>query len=181
MPGYAELFCRLWDDSSAPLVFARHTTSADAVRQAGLAGLRQIADQAGLRCRTDTFHKILAWAEQAAPVSGNVLDRRRILIGLDDDRLAKTREILELERDLAHRIVHTPYLLLMVIPGINIVTIADLAGELGPLPLYLNANAITGRAGLMPSRYQSDQVAQPAPVALIGPRPGPADIMDATC
>jgi len=38
------------------------------------------------------------------------------------------------------------------------VTCADLAGEVGPMQLYLNANAITGRAGLMPSRYQSDQV-----------------------
>src|SRR5262249_57808548 len=101
----------------APLVLARHTTPADAVRQAGVTGLQHIAQQAGLRCRADTFYKILAWAEQAAPASGNVLDRRRILIGLDDDRLAKTRQILELERDLAHRIVHTPYLLLMVIPG----------------------------------------------------------------
>jgi len=158
MPGYAELFCHFWDDSPAPLVFARHTTSADAVRQQGIAGLQQIANQAGLRCRTETLHKILAWAEQAAPASGNVLDRCRILIGLDDDRLAKTRQILELERDLAHRVVHTPYLLLMVIPGINVVSVADLAGELGPISLYVNANAITGRAGLMPSRYQSDQV-----------------------
>ena len=158
MPGYAELFCHFWDDSPAPLVFARHTTSAEAVRQAGLAGLQQIAAQAGLRCRTDTFHKILTWAEQAPPAAGHTLDRRRILVGLDDDRLAKTRQILELERDLAHRIVHTPYLLLMIIPGINVVTVADLAGELGPIPLYLNANAITGRAGLMPTRYQSDQV-----------------------
>jgi len=48
-----------------------------------------------------------------------------------------------------------PYVLLLVIPGINV---ADLAGELGPITLYLNANAITGRAGLMPTRYQSDQV-----------------------
>jgi transposase len=48
--------------------------------------------------------------------------------------------------------------LLLIIPGINIVTLADLAGELGPMQLYLNANAITGRAGLMPSRYQSDLV-----------------------
>src|SRR5207244_9434151 len=56
------------------------------------------------------------------------------------------------------RVVHTPYLLLLAIPGINVVTLADLAGELGPLSLYLNANAITGRAALMPSRYQSDQV-----------------------
>src|SRR5712692_3153182 len=51
MPGYAECFCHLWDDSPAPLLFARHTTSADAVRHAGLAGLQQIAGQAGLHCR----------------------------------------------------------------------------------------------------------------------------------
>jgi transposase len=158
MPGYAECFCHLWDDSPAPLVFARHTTSAEAVRQAGRAGLQQIADQAHLRCRAETFNKILAWAEQAPPALGHVLERRRILGGLDDDRLAKTRQILELERALAHCIVHMPYLLLMVIPGVNVVTVADLAGELGPMALYINANAITGRAGLMPSRYQSDQV-----------------------
>jgi hypothetical protein len=158
MPGYAECFCHLWDDSPAPLVFARHTTSAEAVRQLGVAGLAQLALQRGLHCRTETFHKMLAWAVQAPPDAGHTADRRRILISLDDDRLAKNREILELERQLAHRIVHTPYVLLLVIPGINVVTAADLAGELGPLPLYRDANAITGRAGLMPTRYQSDQV-----------------------
>jgi len=158
MPGYAECFCHLWDDSPAPLLFARHTTSAEAVRQAGVAGLRQIAAQERLNCRRETFDKILAWAEQAPPDAGHILDRRRILVSLDDDRLGKTQQILELERDLAHLIVSTLYVLLLAIPGINIVTIADLAGELGPIALYLNANAITGRAGLMPSRYQSDQV-----------------------
>jgi transposase len=158
MPGYAECFCHLWDDSPAPLVFARHTTSAEAVRQAGLAGLRQIATQAGVRCRQETLHKVLAWAAQAPPDAGHAPDRRRILVALDDDRLSKTRQILERERDLAHLVVHTPYVLLLAIPGVNLVTIADLAGELGPIALYRNANAITGRAGLMPSRYQSDQV-----------------------
>jgi transposase len=158
MPGYAECFCHLWDDSPAPLVLARHTTSAEAVLQAGLTGLQHIATTADLHCRLETFHKVLAWAQQAPPGAGHSLDRRRILSGLDDDRLDKTRQILELERSLAHLVVHTPYVLLMVIPGINIVTVADLAGELGPIALYRNANAITGRAGLMPSRYQSDQV-----------------------
>jgi len=158
MPGYAELFCHLWDDSPAPLVFARHSTSVEAVRQQGIAGLQQIAAQAGLHCRAETFHKILAWAEQAPPASAHGLDHRRILTTLDNDRLTKTRDILELERSLAHLVVHTPYVLLMATPGINVVTVADLAGELGPIALYLNANAITGRAGLMPSRYQSDQV-----------------------
>jgi transposase len=157
MPGYAECFGHLWE-TPAPLVLARHTTSAGAVRSGGLGGLQRIADQAGIGCRRDTLHKVLAWAEQAPPDPDHCLDRRRILTALDDDRRAKAREILGLERDLAHRVVPTPYVLLLAIPGINLVTIADLAGELGPMALYLNANAITGRAGLMPSRYQSDQV-----------------------
>jgi transposase len=158
MPGYAECFCHLWEEGPAPLTFARHTTSPEAVRQAGLAGLQQIAGAARLRCRRETLHKILAWAAQAPPTPGHTPERRRLLISLDDDRLAKTRQILELERDLAHGVARTPYLLLLAIPGINIVTAADLAGELGPITFYRNANAITGRAGLMPSRYQSDQV-----------------------
>ena len=158
MPGYAELFCHLWDDSPAPLVLARLTTSAAAVRQAGVEGLARLAAEHQLHCRPETFHKILAWAEQAPPDQGHTLPRRRLLAELDDDRLAKTQQILGLERDLAHLVVTTPYVLLLVIPGINIVTSADLAGELGPMQLYLNPNAITGRAGLMPSRYQSDRV-----------------------
>src|SRR5262249_33313865 len=116
------------------------------------------AQQEGLHCRTETFHKILAWAVQAPPDAGHTAERRRLLVSLDDDRLAKSRQILEVERDLARGIVHTPYVLLMVIPGVNVVTVADLAGELGPIAWYRDANAITGRAGLVPTRYQSDQV-----------------------
>ena len=157
MPGYAECFGGLWD-APAALVLARETMAAEAVRQAGLEGLKHIATAAQIIGRRDTLHKILAWAEQAPPGHSHVADLRRMLATLDDDRRAKTRQILELERSLAHLVVRTPYALLLVIPGINIVTIADLAGELGPIDLYLNPNAITGRAGLMPSRYQSDQV-----------------------
>ena len=157
MPGYAECFGHLWE-SPAPLVLARHTTSAEAVRQAGLAGLQAIAQATQLACRRDTLHKVLAWAEQAPPGHGQPLDLRRILVTLDDDRLTKTRQILALERTLARAVVATPYALLLAIPGINVVTIADLAGELGPIAFYRDASAITGRAGLVPSRYQSDQV-----------------------
>lgn len=157
MPGYAECFCHLWE-SPAPLVLARQTTSAEAVRQAGTAGLQAIATAANLHCRRDTFAKILAWAEQAPASHPQALQLRRILGTLDDDRLAKTQEICVLERDLATIVVTMTYALLLAIPGINIVTVADLAGELGPIACYLNANAITGRAGLVPSRYQSDQV-----------------------
>jgi transposase len=159
MPGYAECFSDLFR-APAPLVLARHTTSAEAVCQAGLAGLQQIITQAGCTCRPTTYHKVLAWAEQAPPSHPQSGDLRRILQTLDDDRLEKTRHIVDLEGTLSHLVLRTPYALLLAIPGVNIVTIADLAAELGPIQLYLNANAITGRAGLMPSRYQSDHVDQ---------------------
>jgi hypothetical protein len=47
---------------------------------------------------------------------------------------------------------------LLSFPGINVVSAADFAGEMGPIEHYANAKCITGRAGLRPSRYQSDQV-----------------------
>ncbi len=53
--------------------------------------------------------------------------------------------------------MQTPYVRLLAIPGINVVSAAELAGEMGPMSRYANANAITGRSGLYPSRYQSDQ------------------------
>jgi hypothetical protein len=43
-------------------------------------------------------------------------------------------------------------------PGVNVVSAAEFAGEMGPIEHYANARAITGRAGLFPSRYQSDRV-----------------------
>ena len=63
-----------------------------------------------------------------------------------------------LEQDLAEILVKTPYILLLSHPGINVVSAAELAGEMGPIEHYAHAQAITGRAGLFPSRYQSDEV-----------------------
>jgi len=48
--------------------------------------------------------------------------------------------------------------LLLAIPGLNVVSAAEFAAEAGPISLYANPSAITGRAGLFPSRYQSDSV-----------------------
>lgn len=157
MPGYAECFCHLFE-APPPLVFARHTLSADAVKRLGIAGLQKIADDAQFFCQRQTFHKILAWAQQAPPGADPSPARQLMLDTLDDDRLAKTLQITALERQLAQLVVRTPYLLLLAFPGINIVSVADLAGELGPIANYANPNAITGRAGLAPTRYQSDAV-----------------------
>lgn len=166
MPGFADNFTHFWE-SPGIIEIARQTGSAQAVQQAGLDGLKRMVAQASWNCRVDTLHKILAWAEQAPPTQARP-HRQQILQTLDDDRQRKTLEIRDLERLLAHLVVQTPYVLLLIIPGINVVSIADLAGELGPIELYANANAITGRAALMPCRYQSDAVDISGPLRRAG-------------
>jgi len=101
---------------------------------------------------------VYAWAGQAAPSDEAAVLHRRIALALYDDRTRKTQEILERERDIAGYLTQTPYVLLLSFPGINVVSAADFAGEMGPIGNYANARCITGRAGLCPSRHQSDQV-----------------------
>ena len=55
----------------------------------------------------------------------------------------------------------TPYVLLLGIPGINVVSAAEFAGEMGPIKHYAKPERLPGRAGLFPSRYQSDEVDHP--------------------
>jgi transposase len=95
---------------------------------AGLMGLCRSLDAAKVRYQTPMIQRILDWAGTAAAP------------------------------DQAAALVRTPYILLLSFPGINVVSAADYAGEMGPMEHYANPRCINGRAGLRPCRYQSDQV-----------------------
>lgn len=114
--------------------------------------------QAHLRCHRNTLDKILAWARTAPPAHSQPQSLLSVIAELDEDRTAKNLQIQARERTNAHFLTQTPYVLLLALPGINVVSAADFAGEMGPIAGYANPNAITGRAGLFPSRYQSDRV-----------------------
>jgi transposase len=160
LPGYAVCFYNLWIRACAfPLV--RAFSSAQAMLQAGLRGFTEVLRQQGVRFQERTLKRVLAWAEQAAPSDQAAALHQRVALSLEDDRQRKTLEIQELEREIASRLVRTPYVLLLSFPGINVVSAADFAGEMGPIGNYANSRCITGRAGLRPSRYQSDQVDRP--------------------
>jgi transposase len=157
LPGYAACFEPLWD--SAPgLSLARQLDSPEAFRQAGRQGLAALLHAGGVRFQQRTLERILTWAETAASVPSTASFHHRIAWALEDDRLQKSREIRALERDSAALLVRTPYVLLLTFPGLGVVSTADFAGEMGPISHYASSRAITGRAGLVPSRYQSDQV-----------------------
>lgn len=157
LPGYAACFDKLWE-SNVAFRLVRQFGSAQAMLHQGVTGLCQFLRQEKVRCQLRTLQTVLSWAQSAAAPDLAADLHRQIALAYEDDRQRKTQEILALERAIAHRLAQTPYILLLSFPGINVVAAADLAGEMGPIENYANARATTGRAGLFPSRYQSDQV-----------------------
>ena len=157
LPGFAACFDKLWE-SPIPWHLLQRFPTAALLRDAGLTTLCQSLRDAGLRFQQRTVQAVLDWAEQAAPGDVAAAQHHRIALALYGDRQRKTLEIQALEREIAGRLAQTPYLLLLSFPGVNVVSAADFAGETGPIEHYANPKCITGRAGLRPSRYQSDQV-----------------------
>jgi transposase len=156
-PGFAACFEKLWDRACA-WHLVQHFAGPQELLAAGLTELRRSLDAANVRYQTPMIQRILEWAATAAAPDQAAAQHRAILLALNDDRTRKNQEILGLERQIAARLVHTPYILLLSFPGVNVVSAADYAGEMGPMDHYANPRCITGRAGLRPCRYQSDEV-----------------------
>jgi transposase len=157
MPGYSKCVADVFE-SPVVLWVARNLGSAAAIVQADVAGLSQQVRQAGIRSQRSTLQKIVAWARSAPSAEEPAWLHHRIFLELDADQLAKAQSIRTIESELAGPLTLTPYVLLLSIVGINVVSAAEFAGEMGPIERYAKARAITGRAGLFPSRYQSDEV-----------------------
>jgi transposase len=160
MPGYSQCFEDIYD-CQIPLWVVRQFGSAAAIVEAGVSGLIARLRQAAIRIHLPTPEKIVAWARSAPAAEDESNLHLKILIELDDDRLSKIRGVRAIERELAGLLAQTPYVLLLGIPGINVVSAAEFAGEMGPIDLYPTGRSITRRAGLFPSRYQSDRVDYP--------------------
>jgi transposase len=158
LPGYAALFeKKLWE-SGAALFLAGECGIPEQMDKLGANGLEKLLRDAERGFHRSTVEKIAAWARTAAAPGAAAEIHRRVWSALEADRTAKTREIQALERESAALLAQTPYVLLLTHCGVNVVSAAELAGEMGPIAHYASAKAITGRAGLFPSRYQSDQV-----------------------
>jgi transposase len=157
LSGYAALFEDLWQSNIA-LALAEWVGSVEQFRALGVKGLCKLLRQHEQRFLTPVVERIVAWARSAAPPHSQSAMHRRIWLALEEDRREKCRKISGIERDLASLLVQTPYVLLLSHPGVNVVSAAGLAAEMGPMEHYPHAKSITGRAGIYPSRHQSDQV-----------------------
>jgi hypothetical protein len=77
---------------------------------------------------------------------------------LNGDRAAKEGQIRAAEGETVGLLAQTPYVRLLALAGVNVVLAGEFAGEAGPMTNYASGRVVTGRAGLYPRRYQSDQV-----------------------
>ncbi len=157
LPGFSAAVGNIFDHEPA-LVVARHARSAQEIVALGIDGLAALLDAEQVGYHRPTLVKILAWARRSPQCGEFSRIHHQMFLLSDDERRSRLCTIARLERDMASRLARTPYVLLLSVPGINVVTAAELAGEMGPLANYLADGAITGRAGLFPSRYQSDKV-----------------------
>lgn len=157
LPGYTGLFHDIFKNQAA-LAIARNVTAASEARTLGIEGLAQILKRLEVRYQRRTLEKILAWANRIEGIVEYSAMYNTIFVSLDDERCARLGQIADVERKMAGFLVRTPYVVLLSIPGIGIVTAAEFAGEMGPIANYASDQAITGRAGIYPSRYQSDKI-----------------------
>ncbi len=140
------------------MVITRHLGSAAAIRDAGPDGLMALLRRERVGCRRRGLDEILAWAEHADGPSECSEIHKKILLSLDDERRARLRSIRDPEVEAAAVPARTPYVPLLSFPGIDVASAAEFAAEMGPIANTPSDSAITGRAGLHPSRYQSDGV-----------------------
>lgn len=159
LPGFADLFGddKLFHKSIA-LPVALQFPSAEAIRQAGVRGLVSHLKQAHVAFQTRTIERIVAWAGTAAEPAELAPLYHQQWQQLNQVRQLFDQQISAAEREIAGFLVKTPYVLLLSVTGINVVSAGRLAGEAGPLEHYASARALNGRAGLFPARYQSDEV-----------------------
>jgi transposase len=159
MPGFADLFDddKLFQKSIA-LPVALTFPSAEAIREAGVNGIERRLKETHVGFQTRTIERIVAWAGMAAEPSELAAMYTQQWQQLDQVRQLFNEQIVAAEREMAGFLVKTPYVLLLSVTGINVVSAARLAGEAGPIEHYASAQALKGRAGLFPARYQSDEV-----------------------
>lgn len=159
MPGYGDLFDSQKMFASATVMsIAEKFSSAELIRNAGTEKILAHLKKKRLRFNSRNIERVVAWSATAAEPAPLADLLNHHWTQLNTMRLMLSSQITEVEQEMAKFLVKTPYVLLLSVTGINVVSAAELAGEAGPIEHYANAAAINGRAGLYPSRYQSDAI-----------------------
>lgn len=167
IPGYTSLFEDFWKSAAPAALIEAYPSARKMLRAPAEKMVRKLA-KAGTTCQRSTAERARLWAAQAAPADP-VGELNAIML---HDSLGRVRQqsacAVRYEVRLMERLVRTPLVLLLTITGVNVVSAAGFGSEMGPHENYANGRNVTGRAGLFPSRYQSDETDRSGPIVRAG-------------
>lgn len=154
LPGYTGMVQNIW---RAPvyLCLAEKYGTPEAIRAASLEELRQTAKSQSHVVKSSTLNKVKVWSSMSCQAEPGAKIKHHILCRELEQLRSLENQIHEYEKQLVYYLAETPFVLLLALKGINVVSAGGYGAELGPIEHYVNAKNITGRAGIRPSVYQS--------------------------
>ncbi|WP_445488471.1 transposase [Niallia sp. 03133] len=149
-----KIFSDFWGKSS--LYFMNHYPHPSYILELGELGLRKLSKEHNLKLRKEAIQKLLYAANQALSQSLQALNSERLILKMklqDLERLNKN--ISALEREIEPLLLETDGKFLLTVPGIGLVSAAELYSEMGDVSHYDNPNQIIKKAGTNPIMKQS--------------------------
>lgn len=149
-----KIFSDFWGKSSLHLL--THFPHASQILDLGEVGLQKVSKEHNLKLRKTTIEKLLYAANES--VSKPIEDLSSELFLLRQklkDYEWHTNTIEAYEKEIERIFIDTDGLLLLTVPGIGLVTAAEIYCEMGDLTHYTSASQLIKKAGTNPTIKQS--------------------------
>lgn len=149
-----KIFSDFWGKSS--LYLLTHYPHASQILELGEIGLKRISKEHNLKIRNTTIKKLLFAAKESVSKPLDELSSEHFLLKQKlKDYEWHTQTIQSYEKEIERILVNTNGLLLLTVPGIGLVTAAEIYCEMGDLTHYTSANQLIKKAGTNPVIKQS--------------------------
>lgn len=149
-----KIFSDFWGKASLHLL--TYFPHASQVLELGEFGLRQLSKEHNLKFRKTTIDKLLYAASESVSKPFSDLSSELFLLKQKlKDYEWHTHNIETYEKEIERIFIHTDGLLLLTVPGIGLITAAEIYCEMGDLSHYTNAGQLIKKAGTNPTIKQS--------------------------
>ncbi|UCZ51570.1 IS110 family transposase [Bacillus shivajii] len=147
-------FSDFWGKASMHLL--THFPHASQILELGEVGLKRLSKDHNLKIRQSTIKKLLHAADESVSKSLEELSSELFILKQKlRDYEWHTQTIQSYELEIERIFIKTDGMLLLTVPGIGLVTAAEVYCEMGDLSHYSNANQIIKKAGTNPTIKQS--------------------------
>jgi transposase len=138
------------------IYFMKHCLHPSDILKLGEKGLRELSIRENLKLRDDTIECLLDFANHSISKSKEAVQVDQFLLNQRLEQLELlNQQIKRLEREIEDLFVQTEGAVILSVPGVSVVTGAELFAEMGYLPDFDHAGQLIKMAGTNPVVKQS--------------------------